>query len=67
MAQQIRYTIDEMYELVKMHFRDALSHSDPEKWDWSLPVYLIEGVEGWNVGRLERLVDRYHNGSPQCR
>lgn len=67
MAKRIRYTIDEMYELVKMHFHDAFSHSDPEKWDWSLPVYLIKDVEGWNTASLERLVINYHNGSPQCR
>lgn len=67
MAQPTRYTIDEMYELVKMHYHDAFSDSDPTKWDWSIPVYLIDGVQDWTVARLIRLVDRYHNGPAWCR
>ena len=65
--QVTTYTNSEMLELVALHFRDAFSERDYSKWDWSLPLYLIEGVSGWTEGRLERLVDYYHNGPRSCR
>ena len=61
------YTNAEMLELVRMHFREAFSGPDYSKWDWSLPLYLIEGVSGWTEGKLARLVDFYHNGPRSVR
>lgn len=61
------YTNAEMLELVRMHFREAFSDRDYSKWDWSLPLYLIEGVPGWTEGKLASLVDFYHNGPARCR
>lgn len=61
------YTTAEMLELVALHFRDAFSSPNYEQWDWSLPLYLIEGVSGWTQSRLEAVVDFYHNGPARCR
>ncbi|NBV88199.1 MAG: hypothetical protein EBR88_01595 [Betaproteobacteria bacterium] len=60
-------TPQQMYVLVAEHFRSAFWSSDPSKWDWSLPVHLIEGVPGWTQARLEAVVDLYHNGPAHCR
>ena len=60
-------TPQQMYSLVAEHFRAAFCDSNPSKWDWSLPVHLIEGVPGWTPARLEAVVDLYHNGPAHCR
>ena len=61
------YTNAEMLELVQMHFSEAFSDRDYSKWDWSLPLYLIEGVPGWTEGKLASLVDFHLNGPARCR
>ena len=66
-ASQTTYTNAEMFELVRMHFDEAFSDRDYTKWDWSLPLYLIEGATGWTQARLEGLVDSCLNGSSRCR
>jgi hypothetical protein len=60
------YTTAEMLELVHLHFTTEFAGA-VQKWDWSIPFYLLEGVEGWTPARLEALVDRYHNGPARCR
>lgn len=60
-------TPGQMLELIAAHFRTALSDPDPARWDWSLPLHLIQGAPGWTPARLERLVDRYHNGPTWAR
>lgn len=61
------YTYTEMLELVGMHFTAAFSDPDYTKWDWSLPMYLITGVNGWSEARLAAVVDGYHNGPARVR
>lgn len=75
-ASQTTYTDSEMFSLLQMHFSEVFSERDYTKWDWSLPLYLIEGVhridrEGsmqvWTESSLATLVDFYHNGPSRCR
>lgn len=61
------YTNAEMLELVAIHFSEAWAGRHYSQWDWSLPLYLIEGVSGWSEARLARIVDFYHNGPDWAR
>lgn len=65
-AGQTTYTNAEMLELVGLHFSEAFT-GHYSQWDWSLPLYLIEGVSGWTESRLASIVDFYHNGPAWAR
>ena len=60
------YTNAEMLELVAIHFREVFARHHSQ-WDWSLPLYLIEGTPEWTEERLAHIVDFYHNGPARGR